>query len=77
IKKEEVMKSIFLIGLIILAEACSPTQPMTVTANPDPTTSSSGATGSAKFTDQMPRKSTDTESHPTDTARIRRDSVPK
>jgi len=70
------MKKILLISLI-MAAACSPAQPTTVTGKPDPTTSSSGATGSAKFTDQMPRKSTDTLRLPTDTARIKRDSVQK
>ncbi|HEY4155054.1 MAG TPA: hypothetical protein VGM24_06495 [Puia sp.] len=72
------MKKFLLIGCIVIAgQACSTTQPMSVTANPDPTTSTSGTASSAKFTDRMPRKSTDTATLPTDTARIKREAVPR
>ncbi len=61
----------------VLLAACDSTQPLTITANPDPTTANSGTASSAKFTDGAIHKATDTLTHSTDTSRIKRDNPPR
>jgi uncharacterized lipoprotein YajG len=63
-------------GLFVL-NACDSTSKMTVTANPDPTTATSGTAGSAKFTDGPLHKPGDTLTTSTDTGRIKRENPPR
>ena len=65
-----------ILAFVFLA-ACDSTQPLTITANPDQTTATSGTASSARFTDGAIHKPSDTLTTGTDTARIKRDNPPR